>query len=162
MFHFKKEPAPHTDDLLAPVGGQVLSLSTVSDPVFAQKMMGDGLAIKPNEGDSVVVAPISGEVTVAQGHAFGIRRDDGLEVLVHIGVDTVNLQGAPFTIHTKQGKTVRAGAKMVTVDWAQITAAKLDPTVMVLITNTKTNLAQLKVNYQQIASGAVVGQATAK
>ena len=160
MFHFKKKA--HTDQLFSPAAGKVVELSTVSDPVFAQKMMGDGFAVTPDFAEDKIVAPISGTVTVAQGHAFGITRDDGLEFLVHIGIDTVSLKGAPFKLHAKKGKYVEDGDKMVTVDWDQIKAKKLDPTVMVLITNSKTNLDELKMNYQTVGLDDVVGTATAK
>lgn len=159
MFHFKKQ-AP-TDNICAPIGGQVVELTTVSDPVFAQKMMGDGFAIKPDTSTAEIVAPIDGEVTVAQGHALGVRRADGLEFLVHIGIDTVNLQGAPFELQIKQGKRVHAGEPVIKVDWAMIKAHKLDNTVMVLITNSKTDLDQLQVNYQEVAPGEIVGTASA-
>ncbi|WP_261807420.1 PTS sugar transporter subunit IIA [Lapidilactobacillus luobeiensis] len=162
MLHFKKKEQVHTDEIFAPVTGQVIELSTVSDPVFAQKMMGEGFAIMPDADESAVVAPVSGEVIIAQGHAFGIRRDDGLEFLVHVGIDTVALKGAPFKVHVKQGKQVVSGEKIITVDWSQIEAAQLDKTVMVLITNSKTNLAALNVDYQHVSLGDLLGKASAK
>lgn len=160
MFHLKKHE--HTDNICAPVAGNVIELSKVSDPVFAQKMMGDGFAITPDTHNDQVVAPIDGVITVAQGHALGIRRDDGLEFLVHVGIDTVNLKGAPFAVRFKQGKRVHAGESLVTVDWQMISDNNLDDTVMILITNSKTNLDKMVINYGEIAQGAVVGSATAK
>lgn len=160
MFHFKKHE--HTDNILAPVAGTVIELSKVSDPVFAQKMMGEGFAITPDTTNDQVVAPVDGVVTVAQDHAFGIQRDDGLEFLVHVGIDTVNLKGAPFVVHIKQGKQVHAGEKLITVDWSMISQNNLDDTVMVLITNSKTNMDQFQVNYGEINQGAVAGSATVK
>ena len=162
MLHLKRKELVHTDNIFAPVSGQVIELSTVSDPVFAQKMMGEGFAIMPDADEAAVVAPVSGEVMIAQGHALGIRRDDGLEFLVHVGIDTVGLKGAPFKVHVKQGKQVASGDKVVSVDWSQIEAAQLDKTVMVLITNSQSNLAALDVDYQHVGLGDLLGKASAK
>jgi len=160
MFGFNKHEL--TDELVAPIDGTIVNLSTVSDPVFAQGMMGDGFAIKPDVSSSELLAPVSGKVTVAQGHAVGIERDDGLEFLIHIGVDTVSLKGAPFTTFVKQGKRVKAGAPVVDIDWNQIISNKLDPTVMVLIPNSKTNLGSLTVAEVPIVKNQSIGKATVK
>jgi len=160
MFGFNKHES--TDELIAPIDGTIVNLKTVSDPVFAQGMMGDGFAIKPDLSSSELLAPISGKVTVAQGHAVGIERDDGLEFLIHIGIDTVSLKGAPFTIFVKQGKKVKAGTPLVDIDWNQIITNKLDPTVMVLIPNSKTNLESLNVAEEPVTKNQSIGQATAK
>ena len=160
MFGFKKNK--QTNELLAPITGEMIKLSKVSDPVFAQGMMGEGFAIAPDMNDGELVSPIAGVVSVAQGHAIGITRDDGLEFLIHVGIDTVSLKGAPFTIQTKPGKKVKAGTPLVEVDWQQITDHKLDPTVMVLIPNSKTNLGQLEVSEQSVAKNGSIGQATIK
>ncbi|GEO63297.1 PTS sugar transporter subunit IIA [Companilactobacillus nantensis] len=160
MFGLKKHVT--SDELIAPITGQIVNLNTVSDPVFAQGMMGAGFAIKPDLNDSEIVAPISGKITVAQGHAVGIVRDDGLEFLLHIGIDTVSLKGAPFNSLVKPGKRVKAGTPLVEIDWQQITTNKLDPTVMVLIPNSKTNLGSLTVAEQSVTKQQMIGQATIK
>lgn len=160
MFGFNKNKP--TDELIAPISGTINDLETVSDPVFAQGMMGDGFAIAPDLNDSELIAPVSGKITVAQGHAVGIVRDDGLEFLIHIGIDTVSLKGAPFTILIKPGKYVKAGTPLVDIDWNQIVESKLDPTIMILIPNSKTNLGALNVAEKGINKQQMIGQATVK
>ena len=98
MFGGKKEAA----EVLSPVSGSVVPLSEVNDPAFAQEILGKGVAVKPSEGE--FRAPLSGEVTVMfdTGHAVSIRGDNGAEVIVHIGLDTVQLKGQYFTAHVKQ------------------------------------------------------------
>ena len=93
----------------SPIKGKHVALSEVSDPVFAQKMMGEGSAILPE--DNRVLAPVSGTLTTVfpTKHAYGIKTDDGLEVLIHIGIDTVELNGEHFDVHVKQGDTVTVG-----------------------------------------------------
>ena len=124
----------------APVSGETLALNKVSDPVFASGMMGDGLAIKPeNASVNKIYAPQSGTLSVVAdtGHAYGLTSDDGMEILVHLGIDTVNLHGAPFTVAVKAGQHVNKGDLLGTMDRAAIEKAGLDPTTMVLITNSK-------------------------
>lgn len=160
MFNFLKHET--TDDLVAPLDGEIVKLNTVSDPVFAQGMMGEGFAIKPDLDDNELVAPISGKITVAQGHAIGITREDGLEFLIHVGIDTVSLAGAPFEIYVQKDKKVKAGAPLVKIDWQQIISNKLDPTVMVLIPNSKTNLGSLDVAEQTVQKNQPIGKAVSK
>lgn len=104
------------EEFVAPVQGRVMDLSEVEDQVFSQKLMGDGFAIEPSEGK--VYAPYSGEVTVAfpTGHAYGLKADNGKEILIHIGMDTVELEGKGFTSHVKQGDRVKQGDLLVEVD----------------------------------------------
>ena len=156
----KKKKLKLDEKIYAPVQGNVIDITTVSDPVFAQKMMGDGFAVIPKSNE--IVAPVSGKVTMSQGHALGIKRSDGLEFLIHIGIDTVVLKGTPFTQHLKVGDNVVGGELLVTVDWQQIKDANLDPTVMVLITNSKSQLNQLTINCGDTQAGAQIGLATAK
>ncbi len=122
--------------VLSPVAGEAEDLSKVNDEVFSQKMMGDGAAVIPSDG--TIYAPVDGKITVAYEtkHAYGLTADNGAEVLIHIGLDTVNLKGEHFTSEVSQGQTVKAGDKLGTVDLAAIKAAGYDPTVMVVITNT--------------------------
>lgn len=159
MFGLKKQ---QTNELLSPITGEVTDLSRVSDPVFAQKMMGEGFAIVPDLTDGELFSPISGVVSVAEGHAIGITREDGLEFLIHIGIDTVSLNGEPFFIQIKPGKKVKAGSSLVKIDWELIINHKLDPTVMVLIPNSKTNLDDLTFIEQKVNRLESVGQAVSK
>lgn len=160
MFGLGKKKLVADEQLYAPVTGDVIDLGQVSDPVFAQKMMGDGFAIVPENGE--VVAPVTGKVTIASGHAIGLQRADGLEILLHLGIDTVQLNGAPFDIQVKVGDIVAGGDALVNVDWQQIKDADLDTTTMIIITNTAESLDQLVVTKDHYQAGQVVGSATAK
>ncbi|NLT30524.1 MAG: PTS glucose transporter subunit IIA, partial [Propionibacterium sp.] len=117
----------------APVPGKAVALADINDKVFASGAMGAGMGIVPSSGE--LVAPISGEVRAAMPHAYGIKSDNGVEVLVHIGIDTVQLDGKGFTSHVTQGQRVHAGEKLATVDLAEITASGYDPTTIVIVTN---------------------------
>ena len=101
--------------LVAPMDGEVIDVVEVADPVFAQKMVGDGVAIKPTSG--TVVAPCDGVIKLLfpTGHAMGIEVD-GVELLLHLGMDTVELKGEGFTTYIKQGDTVTAGQKIIDMD----------------------------------------------
>lgn len=161
MFGLGKKKVVVADvNLYAPVNGTVIDLTTVPDPVFAGKMMGDGFAIEPD--DSRVVAPVAGEVTMLQGHAVGFKRADGLEILIHMGIDTVSLDGAPFDMQVQVGDVLEAGEPIAIADWAQIEAAGLPRTTMVLITNTTDKLASLDVQSGPATAGELIGKATAK
>lgn len=124
---------PGAVSVVSPVRGEVVPLSDVPYEVFASGTMGQGFAVRPSDGE--FVAPLAGEVVVAHGHAFGITSAQGAEVLVHIGIDTVALGGAPFTPHVVVGDRVEAGAPLVSVDLAAIRAAGLDPITPVVLVN---------------------------
>lgn len=134
-----------TRRLLAPVAGWVLALADVQDPVFATATMGPGFAIQPTDGR--VVAPVSGRVTVvaATKHAVGLVTASGLEVLVHMGIDTVELNGAPFVCHVQVGDTVQAGEVLAEMDLAALQRAQKLATVIVVVTNGQTVLDDLIV-----------------
>ncbi|WP_416353537.1 glucose PTS transporter subunit IIA [Agrilactobacillus fermenti] len=124
----------------APVDGQVLALSKVSDPVFSSGMMGAGVGIQTPDVEEVnVYAPQDGQLSIVAdtGHAYGLVTKSGIEILVHIGVDTVSLKGKPFTIKVTQGEQVKKGQLLGTFNKKMIQAAGLDPTVMTIITNSK-------------------------
>lgn len=140
MFNFlKKAFGSKTEEtslkLVAPVSGKAMPLSEVPDPVFAQKMAGDGMAIMPT-GD-VVVAPADGELTLLFGtkHAFAMTLSNGLEILVHIGVDTVGLNGEGFEALAEQGQKIKAGTPIIKIDRDFITSKGLSLATPVLITN---------------------------
>ena len=134
-----------TRRLLAPVAGRVLALADVQDPVFATATMGPGFAIQPTDGR--VVAPVSRRVTVvaATKHAVGLVTASGLEVLVHMGIDTVELNGAPFVCHVQVGDTVQAGEVLAEMDLAALQRAQKLATVIVVVTNGQTVLDDLIV-----------------
>lgn len=124
-----------TEEVYSVADGQVVALEQVKDPVFAQKMMGDGFAVEPANGN--IVSPVSGTVSsiFPTKHAFGIVTEAGLEVLVHIGLDTVSLEGKPFTVHVAEGQKVAAGDLLVTADLDAIRAAGRETSTVVVFTN---------------------------
>ena len=124
-----------TEDVYSVADGQVIALEQVKDPVFAQKMMGDGFAVEPVNGN--IVSPVTGTVSsiFPTKHALGLVTDSGLEVLVHIGLDTVSLEGKPFTVHVAEGQKVAAGDLLVTADLDAIRAAGRETSTVVVFTN---------------------------
>lgn len=124
-----------TEEVYSVADGQVIELEQVKDPVFAQKMMGDGFAVEPANGN--IVSPVSGTVSsiFPTKHALGLVTDSGLEVLVHIGLDTVSLEGKPFTVHVAEGQKVAAGDLLVTADLDAIRAAGRETSTVVVFTN---------------------------
>jgi PTS system, glucose subfamily, IIA component len=132
------EPATERTDekLHSPIVGEVVALSEVNDPVFSSGVMGQGIAVKPSKG--VVYAPADAEIAIAfpTGHAYGLKTDNGAEILIHVGIDTVSLNGKGFEAKVSQGDRVRAGDIIGTFDSEVIAANGLDDTTMVIITNT--------------------------
>ena len=128
-------PAMRAEVLLAPMTGAAIRMTEVPDPVFASEAMGTGAAVRPSEGK--LYAPAAGTVTVLAetGHALGMTTDAGAEVLMHIGIDTVTLEGRPFAAHVKVGDHVEAGQLLMDVDLDAIRAAGLDPVTPVIVTN---------------------------
>ena len=124
-----------TEEVYSVADGQVVALEQVKDPVFAQKMMGDGFAVEPANGN--IVSPVSGTVSsiFPTKHALGLVTEAGLEVLVHIGLDTVSLEGKPFTVHVAEGQKVAAGDFLVTADLDAIRAAGRETSTVVVFTN---------------------------
>ena len=144
---FKKKETPATpavpanieasadpDVLCSPVAGRAVKMSDVPDPVFSGEVLGRGCAVWPE--DDVVYAPVSGTVTVTMGHAVGIASASGVEVLVHVGVDTVNLQGKGFTGYVQQGDEVVAGQPVLKMDRAVIAEAGYKDCVVLAVSNT--------------------------
>ena len=148
--------------ILAPANGKVIALSKTSDPIFSKGAMGQGFGLTPSDGE--VVAPVSGKVSMIADtkHAVGITTDDGLEVLVHMGVYTVGLKGEPFEILIKDGQTVEAGQDIATMDLKFINDKGLDTTIMVLITNSNDKLDGLDVSEGPAKTGDVVAHAYLK
>ena len=124
-----------TEEVYSVADGQVIALEQVKDPVFAQKMMGDGFAVEPANGN--IVSPVTGTVSsiFPTKHALGLVTESGLEVLVHIGLDTVSLEGKPFTVHVSEGQKVAAGDLLVTADLDAIRAAGRETSTVVVFTN---------------------------
>ena len=130
-------PATLQDETIqTPIVGDVVALSNVNDPVFSSGAMGQGIAVKPSQ--DVVYAPADAEVTIVfpTGHAYGLRTANGAEILIHVGIDTVSMNGEGFNHKVAQGDKVKAGEVLGTFDSAKIAAAGLDNTTMVIVTNT--------------------------
>lgn len=150
--------------LLAPANGQVIALSKTSDPIFSKGKgtMGDGFGLTPT--DNTVLAPVSGTISMIAEtkHAIGITTKDGLEVLVHMGVDTVGLKGEPFDVVIKNGQKVKAGDQIATMNIEMIKAKDLDTTIMTLITNSSMKLDGLDVTEGKAKAGDTVARAYLK
>ena len=125
-----------TEDVHSVADGQVINIEDVKDPVFSQRMMGDGFAVEPENGK--IVSPLAGKVSsiFPTKHALGLVSDNGLEVLVHIGLDTVSLEGKPFEVKVTEGQTVAAGDLLVEADLAAIREAGRETSTVVVFTNT--------------------------
>ena len=128
--------ALQNETIQTPIVGDVVALSNVNDPVFSSGAMGQGIAVKPSQ--DVVYAPADAEVTIVfpTGHAYGLRTANGAEILIHVGIDTVSMNGEGFNHKVAQGDKVKAGDVLGTFDSAKIAAAGLDNTTMVIVTNT--------------------------
>lgn len=137
----------------SPVKGQVVALSTVHDPVFSSEMMGKGIAVIPESGE--IYAPVDGTLAVVYDtkHAYGIESSNGVEVLLHIGIDTVNLAGEHFTTNKKSGDSVKKGELLGTFDQAAIKKAGYEDTVMVIVTNTKDYQAVTSLDKTKVTNG---------
>ena len=155
----KEEVAPATlqnETLVTPIVGDVVALADVNDPVFSSGAMGQGIAVKPSQG--VVYAPADAEVSIAfpTGHAFGLKTTDGAEVLIHVGIDTVTMNGDGFEAKVAQGDKVKAGDVLGTFDSNKIAAAGLDDTTMVIVTNTADYASVAPVATGSVAKGDAV------
>lgn len=152
-----------TDVFYAVANGELIDIENVDDPTFAQKMLGDGYAVVPTDGK--IVAPVDGTIMTIfpTKHAIGIKTTNGLEVLVHMGIDTVELNGAPFEVAVEEGQTIKHGDLLATVDLDQIVAAGKQTAMMVIITNMPA-VAYMKFNNmgQSVQADTVAVKATTK
>jgi len=143
--------SPSEGVIQTPIVGDIVALSNVNDPVFSSGAMGQGIAVKPSQ--DVVYAPADAEVTIVfpTGHAYGLRTANGAEILIHVGIDTVSMNGEGFNHKVAQGDKVKAGDVLGTFDSSKIAAAGLDDTTMVIVTNTADY-----ASVTPVASGSVV------
>jgi PTS system glucose-specific IIA component len=141
--------------VLAPVPGRAVRMEEVPDPVFAQLMVGPGAAVDPPREVVDAVAPVSGTVLKVLPHAFVILTADGVGILVHLGIDTVQLEGKGFTVHVEKGAEVTAGQPMVTYDVPAIEAAGRSPIVPVVALEKGAELVALD---EAVGSGAQLTQ----
>lgn len=148
--------------ILAPANGQVVALSKTSDPIFSKGTMGQGFGLEPADGQ--VIAPVSGQIMMVAetNHAIGIKTENDLEILIHMGVDTVNLHGEPFEVFVKKGEEIKAGQKIANMDLNYIKDKKLDTTIFTLITNSSDKIAGLDLTEGKAKAGDSVAHAYLK
>lgn len=163
-FHLftKKNPPTKKETLYLPVSGRIIPLEETGDPVFAKKMMGEGFAVEPSEG--TIVFPVTGTISLVAdtGHAFGLRTSSGLEILVHLGIDTVALKGEPFSFSLKTGEKVIGGRKAGTMDLNAIEQAGKATTVIVAVTNSTDQLETIEIDKSRTEAGETMGSLIAK
>lgn len=152
IFKSLKNNQKNTNNVYAVVNGVSFNLEYVDDNVFSKKVMGEGVAIVPTSSE--VCAPCSGVLTTLfpTGHAFGITRDDGVEILVHIGLDTVNLKGKGFTILKKKNQKVGAGEKIIKLDLNYLRNENIDYTIMIVFLDNKGKTLKLE-KYGEVTAG---------
>ncbi|UZX31564.1 glucose PTS transporter subunit IIA [Lactobacillus helsingborgensis] len=152
----------NTIKILAPVAGQVINLEDVNDPVFSQKKLGEGFAVKPSAGE--IVSPVTGKVVMVAKtkHALGLQTVDGVEVMLHLGIDTVELDGKPFDLQVAAGSEVKAGQQLGTMDLQAIKDAQKDDTVILAITNTADILAGIDLALGTKSAGESAATITLK
>ncbi|MDK2802867.1 MAG: PTS glucose transporter subunit IIA [Oscillospiraceae bacterium] len=145
MFKKKKKT------IIAPISGKCINISDCEDEVFSQKILGDGIAIIPSSGE--VFSPVDGEIiqTVDSKHAIGIRSKSGAEILIHLGMDTVSLNGEGFEYFVKEGDKVSVGDKVMTMDLEFIKSKGLKTVTPVVITNSN-DIKNLDFSYGDIVA----------
>lgn len=153
-----KNPATNESsqfEFLAPVNGPIIDLEKVADPVFAQKLMGDGFAVEPTDGR--IIAPANGKISMIAPtkHAIGMNTDDGTEILLHLGIDTVSMDGKPFHVHVKVGDSVETGQLIADMNIAEIKQAGKKVTVMLIFTDNQNKVTILKVKKHQTAANDI-------
>lgn len=155
---FNKEECNYNDtDIIALANAEMISPSEVNDEMFSQQMLGQTIAFKLQ--DKIVVAPCNGvlEVMYPTGHAFAIRMHNGMGILVHVGIDTVNLKGKGFKVLAKQGQQVKAGQKILEVNQEVIKQNGYDPTTMLIVTEPLHENEKIKIiDYGTVKRGQVI------
>jgi glucose-specific phosphotransferase system IIA component len=138
--------------IYSPLKGEVIAIEKVADPVFAEKMLGDGIAIRPTMGKQEVLSPCDGEVVVLHPscHALAILADDGTEVLVHVGIDTVKLEGEGFKNFVNVGDKVKKGQKVLEADFDFLVKNAPSIDTIIIITNLSEKQKLIKTNKQEV------------
>ncbi|MFR3683620.1 MAG: PTS glucose transporter subunit IIA [Enterococcus sp.] len=156
IFGNKKTVLINDLNVYAPVEGKIIPIEQSSDSVFASKAMGDGFAIIPSQ--EIVRSPVAAEVILVADtkHAIGLRMKNGYEVLIHMGVDTVELKGEPFTIKVKVGDIVEGGQQLGSMDLALIKSHELATDVMVVFTNSAANQLTFEIESGMKKAGEIV------
>lgn len=150
--------------IISPVNGEIIPIEEVPDPVFNQKMMGEGVALMPEKGD--ICAPVNGTIIqiAPTKHAIGIRAEDGSEILIHIGLETVSLKGEGFTVAVKMDDKVAIGQPLIKVDWDFIRTHAKSIVTPIVITNSNEGKKQFVMTEEKeaIVGKTVIITATAK
>ena len=136
MGFFKKLFGKKTDDFYAPMAGAAVPITQVPDPTFAEGMLGNGIAIEPTDGKVYAPCDATVDMMFTTGHAVSLVADCGAETLIHVGLETVSLEGKPFTIHVANGDKVQKGQLLMEVDLEAVKAAGLPIITPMLICNT--------------------------
>jgi PTS system beta-glucosides-specific IIC component len=136
MGFFTKLFGKKTNDVYAPMAGKAVPITEVPDPTFAEGMLGNGIAIEPAEGKVYAPCDATVDMMFTTGHAVSLVADCGAEVLIHVGLETVGLEGKPFTIHVANGDKVKKGQLLIEVDLEAVKAAGLPTITPMLICNT--------------------------
>lgn len=136
MGFFKKLFGKKTDDFYAPMAGKAVPVTEVPDPTFAEGMLGNGIAIEPSDGKVYAPCDATVDMMFTTGHAVSLVADCGAEILIHVGLETVSLEGKPFTIHVANGDKVKKGQLLIEADLEAIKAAGLPTITPMLICNT--------------------------
>lgn len=155
MFALFKKASKH---IVSPITGTCIRMEEIPDPVFATKMMGDGFAVKPS--DNTVVSPVDGEIVMiaASKHAIGLKTSNGLETLVHIGLETVNLNGVGFTVLKSIGDHVKAGEALIIFDASLMSQKGIDMTTMIVFTGGYDKEVNLNSFGKEVLAGEVLIQ----
>ena len=136
MGFFKKLFGKKTDDFYAPMAGKAVPITEVPDPTFAEAMLGNGIAIQPSDGKVYAPCDATVDMMFTTGHAVSLVADCGAEILIHVGLETVSLEGKPFKIHVANGDKVKKGQLMMEADLEAIKAAGLQTITPMVICNT--------------------------
>lgn len=144
------------DEIGAPVAGEAVASSEVNDPTFAEEMLGKGMAIKPTAGRVVAPCDAIVDMMFETGHAVSLTTEDGVEMLIHVGIDTVNLQGKHYTVHCKAGDKVKKGQLLIEFDKDAITAEGYDTITPVVVCNSDDFAAFETVTGKTVAEGDTV------
>lgn len=136
MGFFKKLFGKNVDSVYAPMAGKAVPIAEVPDPTFAEGMLGNGIAIEPAEGKVYAPCDATVDMMFTTGHAVSLIADCGAEILIHVGLETVGLEGKPFQVHVANGDKVKKGQLMIEVDLEAVKAAGLNTITPVLICNT--------------------------
>ena len=136
MGFFKKLFGKNTDDFYAPMAGKAVPITEVPDPTFAEGMLGNGIAIEPAEGKVYAPCDATVDMMFTTGHAVSLVADNGAEILIHVGLETVSLEGKPFKVHAVNGDKVKKGQLLIEVDLEEVKAAGLPTITPMVVCNT--------------------------